>query len=158
MIGMYVNDCRFDAESLATLKSSFVELKLLDSEPDMSKLYTEQLSAEIGRRASDPRAEFGNGGGEDVGLLLDRQMAAARHDGQARAADRLVPRLAIGERQIPIVLARDDMGRKVDAIDPVQQLRIVVAMLPGKLHDGAAIGLTHGFVGRRKGAQHRVIG
>jgi hypothetical protein len=26
---------------LATLKSSFVELKLLDTEPDMSKLYTE---------------------------------------------------------------------------------------------------------------------
>ena len=41
VIGMYVKDCRFDAESLATLKSSFVDLKLLDSEPDMSKLYTE---------------------------------------------------------------------------------------------------------------------
>jgi ABC-type nitrate/sulfonate/bicarbonate transport system substrate-binding protein len=41
VIGMYVKDCRFDAESLATLKSSFVELKLLDAEPDMSKLYTE---------------------------------------------------------------------------------------------------------------------
>ena len=41
VIGMYVKDCRFDAESLATLKSSFVELKLLDQEPDMTKLYTE---------------------------------------------------------------------------------------------------------------------
>ena len=41
VIGMYVKDCRFDAESLATLKSSFVELKLLDKEPDMAKLYTE---------------------------------------------------------------------------------------------------------------------
>jgi len=41
VIGMYVKDCRFDAESLATLKASFVELKLLDSEPDMTKLYTE---------------------------------------------------------------------------------------------------------------------
>jgi len=41
VIGMYVKDCRFDAESLATLKSSFVELKLLDKEPDMTKLYTE---------------------------------------------------------------------------------------------------------------------
>jgi NitT/TauT family transport system substrate-binding protein len=40
-IGMFTKACRFDAESLATLKRSFVELKLLDSEPDMSKLYTE---------------------------------------------------------------------------------------------------------------------
>ena len=43
VIGMYVKDCRFDAESLAALKSSFVELKLLDKEPDMSKLYTEKF-------------------------------------------------------------------------------------------------------------------
>jgi len=40
-IGMFTKDCRFDAESLATLKRSFVDLKLLDHEPDMSKLYTE---------------------------------------------------------------------------------------------------------------------
>ena len=39
--GMYNASCRFDAESLATLKRSFVQLQLLDSEPDMSKLYTE---------------------------------------------------------------------------------------------------------------------
>jgi NitT/TauT family transport system substrate-binding protein len=38
---MYVKDCRFDAESLATLKRSFGEMKLLEGEPDMSKLYTE---------------------------------------------------------------------------------------------------------------------
>jgi len=38
---MYNPSCRFDPESLATLKRSFVELKALDSEPDMSKLYTE---------------------------------------------------------------------------------------------------------------------
>ena len=43
VIGMYVKDCRFDPESLATLKSSFVELKLLDSEPDMSRLYSEKF-------------------------------------------------------------------------------------------------------------------
>jgi NitT/TauT family transport system substrate-binding protein len=39
--GMYDKNCRFDPESLATLKRSFVELKLLDTEPDVSKLYTE---------------------------------------------------------------------------------------------------------------------
>jgi hypothetical protein len=38
---MFNPSCRFDSESLANLKRSFVELKLLDSEPDMSKLYTE---------------------------------------------------------------------------------------------------------------------
>ena len=37
---MYTKDCRFDEESLATLKRSFVELKLLSEAPDMSKLYT----------------------------------------------------------------------------------------------------------------------
>ncbi len=40
-IGMFTKDCKFDAESLATLKRSFVDLKILSSPPDMSKLYTE---------------------------------------------------------------------------------------------------------------------
>jgi NitT/TauT family transport system substrate-binding protein len=38
--GMFTKDCRFDAESVKALKDSFIELKLLDSPPDMSKLYT----------------------------------------------------------------------------------------------------------------------
>ena len=38
---MYTRDCKFDAESLATLKRTFADLKLLDQPPDMSKLYTE---------------------------------------------------------------------------------------------------------------------
>jgi hypothetical protein len=41
IIGMYTNDCRFKPESLATLRQSFIDLKLLDEPPDMSKLYTE---------------------------------------------------------------------------------------------------------------------
>jgi NitT/TauT family transport system substrate-binding protein len=40
-IGMFTKDCRFDPESLATLKRSFAELKLLPTTPDMSKLYTD---------------------------------------------------------------------------------------------------------------------
>ena len=39
---MYTADCRFDRESLDRLKHSFVTLKLLKTEPDMSKLYTEE--------------------------------------------------------------------------------------------------------------------
>jgi ABC-type nitrate/sulfonate/bicarbonate transport system substrate-binding protein len=42
-IGMFTKACEFDAESLATLKRSFADLKLLDSPPDMSKLYTEEF-------------------------------------------------------------------------------------------------------------------
>lgn len=42
-IGMFTNDCKFDAQSLATLKRSFVELKLLPKPPDLSELYTEQF-------------------------------------------------------------------------------------------------------------------
>ena len=42
-IDMYTKACEFDAESLATLKRSFVDLGLLPSEPDMSKLYTERF-------------------------------------------------------------------------------------------------------------------
>jgi NitT/TauT family transport system substrate-binding protein len=41
VIGMYTKDCRFDAESLATLKRSFGEMKLIEGELDISKLYTE---------------------------------------------------------------------------------------------------------------------
>jgi NitT/TauT family transport system substrate-binding protein len=40
-VGMYTKDCKFDAESLATLQRSFADLKLLPSAPDMSALYTE---------------------------------------------------------------------------------------------------------------------
>jgi NitT/TauT family transport system substrate-binding protein len=39
-IGMFTKDCKFDAESIATLKRSFADLKLLPTAPDMSKLYT----------------------------------------------------------------------------------------------------------------------
>jgi ABC-type nitrate/sulfonate/bicarbonate transport system substrate-binding protein len=39
--GMFSKDCKFDPESLANLKRAFVEQKLVDSPPDMSKLYTE---------------------------------------------------------------------------------------------------------------------
>jgi ABC-type nitrate/sulfonate/bicarbonate transport system substrate-binding protein len=41
VVGMYTKDCRFDAESLATLKQSFIDLELVKEPPDMSKLYTE---------------------------------------------------------------------------------------------------------------------
>jgi hypothetical protein len=40
-IGYFTDDCRFDPESLSTLKRSFLEMKLLDEPPDMSKLYSE---------------------------------------------------------------------------------------------------------------------
>jgi NitT/TauT family transport system substrate-binding protein len=39
-IGMFTKDCRFDVESLETLKRSFVDEKILSTTPDMSKLYT----------------------------------------------------------------------------------------------------------------------
>jgi NitT/TauT family transport system substrate-binding protein len=42
-IGMFTKACRFDAESLATLKRSFADLKLLSTTPDISKLYTEEF-------------------------------------------------------------------------------------------------------------------
>jgi ABC-type nitrate/sulfonate/bicarbonate transport system substrate-binding protein len=41
VIGMYTKDCRFDARSLEALRQSFLDLKLLDEAPDMTKLYTE---------------------------------------------------------------------------------------------------------------------
>lgn len=37
----FSRDCRFDAESLANLKRAFVDQKLVDTPPDMAKLYTE---------------------------------------------------------------------------------------------------------------------
>lgn len=42
--GMFMKDCRFDAESIAALKRSFADLKLLPTAPDMSKLYTNQFT------------------------------------------------------------------------------------------------------------------
>jgi ABC-type nitrate/sulfonate/bicarbonate transport system substrate-binding protein len=40
-IGYFSEDCKFDRESLSTLQRSFLDMKLLDQAPDMSKLYTE---------------------------------------------------------------------------------------------------------------------
>lgn len=40
-VGMFTKDCRFDAESIATLQRSFIELKLVPDKVDMSTLYTE---------------------------------------------------------------------------------------------------------------------
>ena len=41
LMPMFSDTCRFDPKALATLAKSYVELNLLPSEPDMSKLYTE---------------------------------------------------------------------------------------------------------------------
>ncbi len=38
---MHTKNCRFDPEALAVLQRSFGEMKLMEGEPDMSKLYTE---------------------------------------------------------------------------------------------------------------------
>jgi ABC-type nitrate/sulfonate/bicarbonate transport system substrate-binding protein len=40
VMSMFTKDCRFDAESLKALKQSFADLKLVEGDPDMSKLYT----------------------------------------------------------------------------------------------------------------------
>jgi ABC-type nitrate/sulfonate/bicarbonate transport system substrate-binding protein len=40
-LAMYTKTCKFDAEALDTLKRTFVDLKLVDTPPDMSKLITE---------------------------------------------------------------------------------------------------------------------
>ena len=40
-IGMFNDDCKFDEQSLANLKRSFSDLKLLATPPDMATLYTE---------------------------------------------------------------------------------------------------------------------
>ena len=48
---MFNPSCRFDPQSLATLRRSFVELKLLESEPDMAKLYTESYLPSAGSDA-----------------------------------------------------------------------------------------------------------
>lgn len=39
--GMFSKDCKFDADSIANLRRAFIDQKLVESPPDMSKLYTE---------------------------------------------------------------------------------------------------------------------
>jgi NitT/TauT family transport system substrate-binding protein len=41
LMPMFSDDCRFDPKALAVLSRSFVEMKTLPTEPDMSKLFTE---------------------------------------------------------------------------------------------------------------------
>ena len=40
-IGMFSKDCKFDAQSLANLDRSFIDLKVVETSPNMSTLYTE---------------------------------------------------------------------------------------------------------------------
>jgi hypothetical protein len=40
---MFSDDGHFDPKALAVLQRSFVEMGVLATEPDMSKLYTEQF-------------------------------------------------------------------------------------------------------------------
>jgi hypothetical protein len=40
---MFSDDGRFNPRALGVLSRSFVELKILPTEPDMSKLYTEDF-------------------------------------------------------------------------------------------------------------------
>jgi hypothetical protein len=40
-------DCRFDPQGLASLRRSFVALKLLDAPPDMSKLYVAAFKPDV---------------------------------------------------------------------------------------------------------------
>jgi len=40
-IGMFSSDCKFDAQSLANLERSFIDLKVVETPPAMATLYTE---------------------------------------------------------------------------------------------------------------------
>ena len=42
-MSIFSSDGRFDAKALDTIRRSFVDLKILDKEPDMAALYTEKL-------------------------------------------------------------------------------------------------------------------
>ena len=43
LMPMFSDDGKFEKKALVVLSRSFVELGTLDSEPDMSKLYTEKF-------------------------------------------------------------------------------------------------------------------
>ncbi len=43
LMPMFSDDGKFNPKALAVLRRSYVELKILPTEPDMSKLYTEEF-------------------------------------------------------------------------------------------------------------------
>jgi len=43
LIPMFSDDGRFDPKALSVLSRSYVDLKFLPAQPDMSKLYTEEF-------------------------------------------------------------------------------------------------------------------
>jgi hypothetical protein len=43
LMPMFSDDGRFNPKALAALTRSYVDLKILHTEPDMSKLYTEEF-------------------------------------------------------------------------------------------------------------------
>ncbi len=84
---MFSDTGRFDPKALATLRKSYVELKLLPTEPDMSKLYTEAFLPKMSSRRAmiavrDPASvshQFGEqGDAHHVRALLDTSLDIAR--------------------------------------------------------------------------------
>jgi NitT/TauT family transport system substrate-binding protein len=57
MMPEFSDDGRFNAKALATLAKSFVELKVLPTEPDMSKLYTEKFLPVTGEGSASMTAQ-----------------------------------------------------------------------------------------------------
>ncbi len=133
VIGMFTRDCKFDAESLATLQRSFVELGLLSTPPDMSKLYTEAYvpatpdvpdAATSGGRHAAPRRTWRHADhSKSDHHALDHALAAHARDrlgaGRRERVARQAgddPDAAAGRQQMADALLRERRPGSVDAV------------------------------------------
>ena len=82
LMPMFTDDGHFDPKALAVLRRSFVEMKILPAEPDMSKLYTEAF---LPKELMASRPGGNNREPHTVGCLQSRCAALALSAVAARA-------------------------------------------------------------------------
>src|SRR3954466_10835373 len=87
-------------------------------------------------------ARVSYGGGEfteqpqvRVRLFALRKVAALRHDVHARVRNQLLVFRGVPGREKPVAFAPDDLERELDPVQPLRQVRVVEARLPGETRE-----------------------
>src|ERR1044071_1213230 len=87
-------------------------------------------------RASYGGGEFAEEPQVGVRLFALRKVAALRHDVHARVRNQLPVFRGVTRREELVAFAPDDLQRKLDPVQPLREVRVVEARLPGEAREG----------------------
>src|SRR3954469_10437019 len=104
------------------------------------------------------RGEFAEQSQVRVRLFALRKVAALRHDVHARVRNQLLVFRRITRRDEPVALAPHDLQRELDPVQPLRQVRIVEARLPGETCERVQILLGRVLRVRSDGLREAALG